>query len=164
MQSGKQYDRYDRLNILEPLLRHNHTSEEILDRLRVAGVVSKFYSRQCLLVDVWYLEKRTWKNSIRTIEDQKTYLEHLFLQIVVQSLFDLQCGRPCDIGIWRKDTPPDDRSCRKSEHICYRDAQQFLETVNEEEEVIIGLSSGTISSLVRAIKKDPIFRIESSLR
>lgn len=74
-------------------------------------------------------------------------------QVVVQALIDLQNGRPCDLGLWRRDVSPDFRECRKKEHICQTEAEMYLQSLTDEEERLIGVSFGYINDLVRQIKK-----------
>ena len=135
--------------------------DQIIHDLKEQDVVSKFYSKRCLDVDLWYLTRDI--NLIRGIDRTNISLENiehkLLFQIVFQSLIDLQIARPCDCKAWRQDLSPDFKSCTENEHICWNDAESYLLSVDPTMESCIGLGDGFISSTVANIKKNRIFKI-----
>ena len=134
---------------------------QIIHDLRFQDVVSPFYSKKCLDVDLWYLARDI--NLLRGIDRNDISLqdaEHRILfQIIFQSLVDLQLARPCDFKTWRQDLSPDFKYCTNKEHICWNNAEEYLLSIDPVTEECIGLSEGYIKSMVSRIKKNRIFQI-----
>lgn len=156
--------RLDRLNFIERnptrLTNWKDLVEEMIDR----GMVSKYYSVRCLKMDVWYIRRSYRSNCVRSFDGYTGIANSLYFHVILQSLIDLQTGRPCDLGAWKIDQPSDHKYCTMSEHLCYADAEEFLKKVDNEEEKFAGVSPGCVDHLVRTIKRDPIFSIESLIR
>jgi len=147
----------------EDVVRSWNNVDDILKGLRYQEVISRNYSEKCLLVDLWYLTKSTKfsPGSDRNCSTSIDIAGRALFQITFQSLLDLKSGRPCDLGIWRKDLSPDFDNCTYSYHICWNDAEDYLLHLPTEAESYMGLSNGYLSSIVTEIKKDRIFRIPS---
>ena len=139
------------------------SSEDIIKGLRYQEVVSRYYTEKCLLVDFWYLTKSTTfsPGSNRNCPTAMDVEGRALFQIAFQSLLDLKSGRPCDLGIWRKDLSPDFDNCTYTYHICWNDAEDYLRHLPTEAESYMGLSNGYLNGLIAEIKKDRIFRIPS---
>lgn len=137
--------------------------DDILKGLRYQEVISKFYTEKCLLVDFWYLTKTTTftPGANRNCPTAMDVEGRTLFQIVFQSLLDLKSGRPCDLGIWKKDFSPDFDNCTYSYHICWNDAEDYLHNLPTEAESYMGLSNGYLNGLITEIKKDRIFKIPS---
>lgn len=138
-------------------------SKQILEGLFLQEVVSRSYSKQCLDVDLWFLTRNInlSTGSNKSCPSLKDSEGRLLFQIVLQSLLDLRCGRPCDVNAWKKDESPDFRNCTHDHHICWIYAEEYLHSIDYEMEKFIGLSEGSIEEWIRKIKRDEIFKISS---
>lgn len=144
------------------LVKRWQTLSDVVSGLGNLGLVSSMYDRRHLLVDVWYLYKRCSDSPPDYRSSMMEYESNLVFRIVVQSLLDLRSGRPCDFGLWLSDEPPDHKKCMSDEHFCYPHADKFFENFEETDiEAFIHVPNGSVSGIVRKIKRDPIFRIES---
>jgi hypothetical protein len=130
----------------------------MVSRLQELGWVSRLYDLRNLRLDYWYLRRRSACPPPELNSYTNDPSSILLFRIIFQALKDLQCGRPCDLGIWVADEPPDYRRCLASEHICYQNAERYLNELGDVE-CLINLSPQFLSGLVINIKKDPIFRI-----
>jgi hypothetical protein len=131
-----------------------------LDNLWRSKITSINYTRRNLLMDTWYIT-RTKSTSIH-MDSTGDGFPWMF-RIILQSLLDLKSGRPCDLGIWRKDIPSDFNNCTESDHICYEFAERHLSELNDEAEELAGLSVGRVKYLLKQIKKDPVFTLPDLL-
>ena len=133
------------------------TSNLIVSHLQELGWVSDLYGLRNLQVDLWWLRRRSACPPPELNSSSTDPSSILLFRIIFQALKDLQCGRPCDMGIWVGDEPPDHKRCLASEHICYQNAERYLAELGDVE-CLINLSPQFLSGLVINIKKDPIFR------
>lgn len=129
-----------------------------VSRLKELGFVSELYSLRNLRIDWWYLRKRCEDPPLDFNLTLTTSESILLFRIVLQALKDLQSGRPCDQGIWINDESPDMRKCFAGDHICYQHAEWYLAGIEEYEE-FIHISPFFLETLVRKIKRDPIYSI-----
>ena len=129
----------------------------IVSHLQELGWVSDLYGLRNLQVDLWWLRRRSACPPPELNSSSTDPSSILLFRIIFQALKDLQCGRPCDMGIWVGDEPPDHKRCLASEHICYQNAERYLAELGDVE-CLINLSPQFLSGLVINIKKDPIFR------
>jgi hypothetical protein len=138
-------------------------TKEVISGLRAQDAVSYYYTESCLLVDFWYLLRDTNfspgpnRNCPSIVEPEG----RLLFQVTFESLLDLHIGRPCDAGMWRKDISPDFKNCTDSIHVCWNSAEKYLLSISSEGEQYMGLSTGSLKSLVHEMKKDKIFSISS---
>lgn len=134
------------------------TCDLMVSQLKVLGWASQLYDLRHLRTDLWYLGRRSAcpppELTLQTTDPSSI----LLFRVIYQALKDLQCGRPCDLGIWVADEPPDHKRCQPSEHICYQNAERYLTELGDVE-CLINLSPQFISKMVIHIKKDPIFRM-----
>jgi hypothetical protein len=133
---------------------------DVISGLRGLGLVSTGYGIRHLNVDTWFLQKCTTDPTPELTGNCLDYHSLVMFYIILQALKDLRAGRPCDCGIWVQDDPPDSRRCLKTEHICYQHAEEYLRGL-QHIDCMVNLSDDFLQNLVRKIKSDPIFRIES---
>jgi len=134
-----------------------HWGKVNIEEMKCLGFVSVQYTAQNLLVDEWYFLSRNDSHPTSDIDvvGGKAERSILFKMIII-SMNDIKRRRPCDLGIWKKDMPPHGiDTCTHEIHICSKMAAKWLlETVGEEEERYVGLTPGSISSLMgNAIRK-----------
>jgi hypothetical protein len=142
-----------------------NTYEDLIDGLYEQDVTSKLYSKRCLDVDLWFLLKKCGETS-RYLETDAHSIDpegRTLFVVTLRSLIDLQIARPCDKGIWIKDTSPDLKHCINSDHICWQSAEEYLLSVTSDMEKFMGVSEGRIADLVKRIKQDPMFNIPNLL-
>lgn len=155
--------RHQRLRILEEWLamKIDINWSEAPRVLQEHNIVSENYTMKNLHVDLWYL-KREYVKSYANFEFTNSYesSKPLF-NIILRALLDLSTGRPCDLGIWKKDLSPDFSCCSEEAHLCHEDAERFLISLSSASENLCGISSGKLRDLAKRIKKDPIFSIGS---
>lgn len=154
-------ERIDRLDFIERNLSRVVDWRGLIASMQDSCLVSKYYSYRCLYSDLWYIKRESIGNGAKIIEGCNGSGNMLYFQVILRALIDLKSGRPCDLGIWKDDRSPDYKSCEKTEHICFVDAENFLITLGEVEEVFAGLKPGCVADLTKRIKKDPIFKIGS---
>ncbi len=136
-------------------------ADDVIKGLRSLDVVTRFYSKDCLFMDLWFLLKTYIKGlempefSTLTVDPEAKAL----LLITVRALIDLQTARPCDVDIWRIDKSSDCEKCSHQSHICWRNAEEYLLDIDPEKESFMGLTPGTIQGLVTRIKSDKLFDI-----
>lgn len=137
--------------------------ERIISDLVDEGLVTEAYSETCLSVDLWFLlrDKSVSSGFMRNLCTDISVEYKLLFQVILQSLIDLQQGRPCDYRTWRDDVSPDFRNCTQNDHICWKSAEDYLLSISSEMEECVGLNCGCIEDLVTMIKKDRIFKILS---
>jgi len=115
------------------------------------GFVSVQYSERNLLVDQWYLASLNNSHISTDIDvvGGKAERSILFRMIII-SMNDVKRQRPCDLGIWVKDMPPRGiETCTRDIHICSEMAAKWIiGEIGEEEERYVGLTPGTITSLM----------------
>ena len=137
--------------------------KDVPETLRYHGLATKNYNMKCLLMDVWYLKRSYCSPTVKSSDDMDTDHAKLGFQIILRSLLDLQTGRPCDLGLWKRDMPSDLQICSVDAHICYEDSEAYLLQVDSEMEANCGMPPGKVRDLVNRMKKDPIFMIGSVL-
>jgi hypothetical protein len=124
--------------------------------------VTKFYSKRNVLVDLWYMTNKSISNSINLGSMcGKDLTESLLFLTIIQALKDVRTGRPCDFSAWHKDKSPDGLSCTSGEHICYANAEEYLNGVKNSAERVIGIREGCIDDMIKGFKKEPMFSIGS---
>lgn len=152
---------YSEVNpVVEKVLNNCNSIESFINTLWRKKIISIFYTKKCFEMDAWFILKER-SSSIHN-DAEGTGVQCLFM-IILQSFLDLRTGRPCDHGIWRKDISSDFRNCTKTEHVCSKNAEEYLLQIDEEAEELAGLSIGRVHDLMTQIKKDPIFRISDLL-
>lgn len=142
------------------LVRGWKTMEDVVSGLHSVGVVSDIYDERHLEIDLWHLNKRVLDPLPEFRSGCSDPASMLMFRIIVQALRDLQSGRPCDLGLWIADEPPDRKKCFPWEHCCYVHAEDYLRSLHDIE-CMVNLSDEFLSNLLRKIKRDPIFNVRS---
>lgn len=145
------------------LVQSWNNAHDVISGLFYQDVVSTYYSKKCLDVDLWYLTRKInfTPGSFHEESSLETDEGKILFRVIVQSLTDLYIGRPCDMDCWKIDDSPDFQRCTESCHICWQDSENYLLNLDSEAEDCIGLSDGHLEHLVKTIKKDGIFLIPS---
>ena len=154
---------YRLIGVNEAVIR-NDCWKVVIPDLQELNLISGYYDKHCLAVDVWYLFDR------RPIYAHRRYAEmsvirdpviRVFFGIVVQALYDVQVSRPCDAHSWTQDHPPGDGSrCSPTTHLCEENALEFISEMPDVWESILNLSYGTLADLVT--KKNGSLRSRST--
>lgn len=136
----------------EGVIRGDHPVT-IIRELRSFGTVSEYYDGNCLAVDVWHIFDRRPVYVHRRFTEAKVIrdpLVRVFFGIVVQSIYDVKLGRPCDSHAWRTDYPPGDGSrCTPAMHLCKKNAVEFLVENANVWESVLNLSYGTLVDIIQ---------------
>lgn len=137
--------------------------DDIIADLLDQDLISQFYRKKNISVDLWYLLRGISPSSglRRETNCEGEFLKQILFQTILQALLDLDNGRPCDTGTWRRDLSPDYRNCTGSEHVCKDHAYDYLLSLDPCVDEVVGLQEGMILSLTMRIKKDSINYIES---
>ena len=125
---------------------------EIIHDLRSFSLVSEYYDRICLAVDVWHLfDKRPvpLQKQFPTPDIITDPFVRIFFCVVVQAIRDIRSGRPCDSHSWRVDIPPGNgQRCTPSEHFCKNNANVFICETATLWESVLNLGYGTLMEMI----------------
>jgi hypothetical protein len=138
-------------DVYEGVIRKDHPST-VIRSLRSSELISKNYDITCLAVDVWCLFDRKPSDSKRKSSEFTTIKDPLirvFFGIVVQAIYDVSSGRPCDVNSWIVDIPPmgSDLRCSPSVHVCHESAAEFMEETGALWEAVLNLPAGMLAEL-----------------
>lgn len=140
--------RYPRTGFIKKIIKE--PEEKILTQLRDSGLVSRSYNLVNLQVDLWCLRKTCYSRRIypNRVAENLDPLLRIYFYVILQAVNDLKLGRPCDVNLWELDQPPTDFICTHHNHICSKEAMNFLMQIPEFHEVELNLSPGSIKSMV----------------
>lgn len=128
----------------------------ILDELRRREFVSSRYDFRNLTLDLWYIRNDSRSRAVQDVTscfDANDPIKGIWFKTILLALNDVRGGRPCDLGAWRRDSPPMGiDTCSKTLHICAPAAMGFLLSLPEEHERFVSLNPGTIRDLVKNIR------------
>jgi len=135
----------------------NYSNDDLLCILKVERLIGKKYSLKNLLVDIWFINnggRKVVKNIFQE-ECHDNFHNYIWIRVIIQALQDYASGRPCDLGIWGSDAPPYGKlKCSSTEHICSKNAEEFLLKQAVKYEGVCGLPHGTIKRLMSKLKED----------
>ena len=138
-------------DVYEGVIRKDEPKEIIHD-LRSFDLISEHYDRICLAVDVWHLfDKRSvpLQHHFPTPEVIHDPFIRVFFGIVIQAIYDIRLGRPCDAHSWTVDIPPGSGNrCTPSAHFCKENANVFICETATLWESVLNLGHGTFMELI----------------
>ena len=138
-------------DVYEGVIRKDHP-DTVIRSLRSFELISENYDLTCLAVDVWCLFDRnpnTSKRKYSTITAIQDPLIRVFFGVIVQSLYDVRAGRPCDVNSWVVDHPPMgvDLRCSPSIHVCSESAAEFIAETGALWEAVLNLPTGMLAEI-----------------
>ena len=130
--------------------------KSLITAMQRKGCASARYNVRCLEVDRWQLAENRREYALRSVADNPGSLRgntdpYIVLRwtMIRQAAGDLALKRPCDKDCWISDDGPTyGTSCTASFHVCSDDAREFLLSIPEWEEDLLGIEPGTIKRMV----------------
>lgn len=128
------------------------SENDLLSGLHELKLVSSRYGLRNLEVDRWFIYRDSGESYPLFACSYEDPCASILFRVICQALKDVRTGRPCDLNSWDGDLSPDFRKCTKEEHICGRNAEEYLNQLDGIES-LIRITPEFIRELVNDLKR-----------